>query len=55
MTRLFLKSDAVFKAYEENEQQQRNAATQRIKRYTSVDLGDEPAEVAKILNVGIMF
>ncbi|KAI6214761.1 hypothetical protein M3Y94_00306900 [Aphelenchoides besseyi] len=44
MTRLFLRTDAVF-AYEEQEQQ-RNA--QRVPRYASVDMSDEP--LASLLN-----
>ncbi|KAI6187809.1 Protein kinase domain-containing protein [Aphelenchoides besseyi] len=44
MTRLFLRSDAVFQAYEE--EQQRKA--KRVPRYASVDMSDEP--LAQLFN-----
>jgi hypothetical protein len=58
MTRLFLKSDAVFKAYEEiqqqqDQQQQRSTGPPRIKRYTSTE--DEPKTKSEPeLNVSLL-
>ncbi|KAI6241651.1 putative serine/threonine-protein kinase C01C4.3 [Aphelenchoides fujianensis] len=40
MTRLFLRSDAVFRAYELEEQERQQS--KRMPRYASVDLGEEP-------------
>lgn len=57
MTRLFLKPDAVFKAYEEIQQQQdqqRNVAPQpRIKRYTSIEDDSKAKSEPEGLNVSL--
>jgi hypothetical protein len=57
MTRLFLKPDAVFKAYEEIQQQQeiQRNTTPRIKRYTSMEDEPKASKSEDSVNVSFLF